>query len=136
MLYLNNRTFSDKLKHTMSFSQKSDSDCSMVTKTCMPFYNAFLTFNELRHKGIFCDVVLKVKDVRFPVHRLVLCACSDYFRYLELFVKYRCLYTLNFITFKFKLSKNYYKRKVSHFVRTLQKSWWLLRCFSFFWYKI
>jgi len=48
--------------------------------TLLPFHNAWLTFYELRHKGVFCDVVSKVHDVRFPVHRLVLCACSDYFR--------------------------------------------------------
>jgi len=46
--------------------------------TLLPFYNAWLTFYELRHKGVFCDVVSKDHDVRFPVHRLVLCACSDY----------------------------------------------------------
>uniref|UniRef100_H2YMN3 BTB domain-containing protein n=1 Tax=Ciona savignyi TaxID=51511 RepID=H2YMN3_CIOSA len=33
----------------------------------------------MRQRGKFCDVVIKVQDIRYPVHRLVLCACSDYF---------------------------------------------------------
>ncbi|XP_029299567.1 kelch-like protein 10 [Cottoperca gobio] len=36
-------------------------------------------FNDLRLKGEFCDAVIKVEDVEFQIHRVVLCRCSPYF---------------------------------------------------------
>ncbi|XP_078485792.1 kelch-like protein 10 isoform X1 [Ciona intestinalis] len=59
----------------------SDSETSMLTSPLLVDSWAS-TFNDLRQRGKFCDVVIKVQDVRFPLHRLVLCACSDYFRAL------------------------------------------------------
>ncbi|XP_076820852.1 kelch-like protein 10 [Clavelina lepadiformis] len=63
---------------------QSDSDSSMVVKSSLHLNNAWNSFNECRHQGNFCDVVIRIQDARFPVHRLVLCACSDYFRSLFL----------------------------------------------------
>uniref|UniRef100_H2YMN2 BTB domain-containing protein n=1 Tax=Ciona savignyi TaxID=51511 RepID=H2YMN2_CIOSA len=56
----------------------SDSETSMLTSPLLVDSWAS-TFNDLRQRGKFCDVVIKVQDIRYPVHRLVLCACSDYF---------------------------------------------------------
>ncbi|KAM9340226.1 kelch-like protein 10 [Symphorus nematophorus] len=39
-------------------------------------------YNDLRLEGHFCDAVIKVKDVEFPVHKVILCKCSPYFRAL------------------------------------------------------
>lgn len=37
-------------------------------------------FSELRQKDIFCDAVIRVDEgTEFSVHRIILCACSDYF---------------------------------------------------------
>ncbi|XP_031731975.1 kelch-like protein 10 [Anarrhichthys ocellatus] len=36
-------------------------------------------FNELRLEGQFCDAVIKVEDVSFAIHRVILCKCSPYF---------------------------------------------------------
>uniref|UniRef100_A0A8C3ATX5 Kelch like family member 10 n=1 Tax=Cyclopterus lumpus TaxID=8103 RepID=A0A8C3ATX5_CYCLU len=36
-------------------------------------------FNNLRLEGQFCDVVIKVEDVEFEIHRVILCKCSPYF---------------------------------------------------------
>ncbi|XP_034397252.1 kelch-like protein 10 [Cyclopterus lumpus] len=35
--------------------------------------------NDLRLEGQFCDAVIKVKDVEFEIHRVILCKCSPYF---------------------------------------------------------
>ncbi|KAK2158059.1 hypothetical protein LSH36_178g05055 [Paralvinella palmiformis] len=37
------------------------------------------TMNNLRKSNTLCDVILRVGDKDFPVHRIVLAACSDYF---------------------------------------------------------
>uniref|UniRef100_A0A3Q3A8B3 Kelch like family member 10 n=1 Tax=Kryptolebias marmoratus TaxID=37003 RepID=A0A3Q3A8B3_KRYMA len=37
-------------------------------------------FNELRLEGKFTDAVLKVEEVEFPVHKVILCNCTPYFR--------------------------------------------------------
>lgn len=37
------------------------------------------TMNNLRKENMLCDVMLKVEGQEFPVHRIVLAACSDYF---------------------------------------------------------
>ena len=37
------------------------------------------TMNNLRKCNTLCDVILRVGDKDFPVHRIVLAACSDYF---------------------------------------------------------
>ncbi|XP_030275694.1 kelch-like protein 10 [Sparus aurata] len=39
-------------------------------------------FNDLRLEGHFCDAVIKVQDVEFQVHKIILCDCSLYFRAL------------------------------------------------------
>jgi hypothetical protein len=36
--------------------------------------------NDLRRQGELCDVVLVAGERRIGAHRLVLCACSSYFR--------------------------------------------------------
>ncbi|XP_030596259.1 kelch-like protein 10 [Archocentrus centrarchus] len=38
------------------------------------------SYNELRIKRTLCDAILKVGDVEFPVHKIILCNCSPYFR--------------------------------------------------------
>uniref|UniRef100_A0A8C9WW43 Kelch like family member 10 n=1 Tax=Sander lucioperca TaxID=283035 RepID=A0A8C9WW43_SANLU len=38
-----------------------------------------LVFNDLRLEGEFCDAVIKVEDIEFQIHRVVLCKCSPYF---------------------------------------------------------
>ncbi|XP_042365994.1 kelch-like protein 10 [Plectropomus leopardus] len=37
---------------------------------------------ELRQEGTLCDVVIKVGDVEFEAHKIILCGCSSYFRTL------------------------------------------------------
>ncbi|XP_034403148.1 kelch-like protein 10 [Cyclopterus lumpus] len=36
-------------------------------------------FNNLRLEGQFCDAVIKVEDVEFEIHKVILCKCSPYF---------------------------------------------------------
>ncbi|XP_075947842.1 uncharacterized protein LOC142949872 [Anarhichas minor] len=36
-------------------------------------------FNSLRLEGKLCDAVIKVEDVTFEIHRVILCRCSTYF---------------------------------------------------------
>uniref|UniRef100_A0A672GEB7 Kelch-like protein 10 n=1 Tax=Salarias fasciatus TaxID=181472 RepID=A0A672GEB7_SALFA len=38
--------------------------------------------DRLRSGGILCDAVLKVQDAEFPVHKVIMCSCSEYFRAL------------------------------------------------------
>ena len=38
------------------------------------------TMNNLRKTDTLCDVCLRVEEKDFPAHRIVLAACSDYFR--------------------------------------------------------
>ena len=40
------------------------------------------TLNDLRRTEQLCDALLIAKDVKFPVHRAVMAACSPYFRAL------------------------------------------------------
>ena len=40
-------------------------------------------FNDLRLEGHFCDAVIKVQDVEFQVHKIILCECSSYFRWVR-----------------------------------------------------
>ena len=37
-------------------------------------------FNELRLEGRLCDVLIKEDGVEFNAHKIILCACSPYFR--------------------------------------------------------
>lgn len=37
-------------------------------------------YNDLRLEGDFCDAVIKVGDVEFQIHKVILCNCSSYFR--------------------------------------------------------
>lgn len=37
------------------------------------------SINLLRKRGLFCDAVLNVDNRDFPIHRVILAACSDYF---------------------------------------------------------
>ncbi|XP_071758375.1 kelch-like protein 10 [Centroberyx gerrardi] len=39
-------------------------------------------FNELRLEGKLCDAVIRVDDVEFDTHKIILCSCSSYFRAL------------------------------------------------------
>ncbi|KAK2858779.1 hypothetical protein Q5P01_003399 [Channa striata] len=39
-------------------------------------------FNELRLEGKLCDGIIKVEDVEFQIHKIILCNCSAYFRAL------------------------------------------------------
>ncbi|KAF7657541.1 hypothetical protein LDENG_00025230 [Lucifuga dentata] len=41
-----------------------------------------LVFKELRAEGQLCDAVIATGDVKFPVHKLILSGCSEYFRNL------------------------------------------------------
>ncbi|XP_071775697.2 kelch-like protein 10, partial [Centroberyx gerrardi] len=36
--------------------------------------------NELRVEGKLCDAVIRVDDVAFNIHKIILCSCSPYFR--------------------------------------------------------
>ncbi|XP_035018046.1 kelch-like protein 10 [Hippoglossus stenolepis] len=40
------------------------------------------TPNDLRLVGQFCDAILQVEDIQFPIHRIILCDCSTYFQAL------------------------------------------------------
>ncbi|KAK2893971.1 hypothetical protein Q8A73_016455 [Channa argus] len=39
-------------------------------------------YNELHPEGNLCDAIIKVEDVEFQIHKVVLCNCSPYFRVL------------------------------------------------------
>ncbi|XP_042077545.1 kelch-like protein 10 [Haplochromis burtoni] len=47
-----------------------------------PPYKSSSVYNELRFEGKFCDAIIKVEDVEFPVHKIILCNCTPYFRAL------------------------------------------------------
>ncbi|XP_019957067.2 kelch-like protein 10 isoform X2 [Paralichthys olivaceus] len=40
------------------------------------------TPNERRLAGQFCDAILQVEDVQFPIHRIILCDCGPFFQAL------------------------------------------------------
>ena len=64
----------------MSSLVESESDSSIISDSNLHLDSAWHAFNECRQKGMFCDAVIKVQDQRFPVHRVVLSTCSDYFK--------------------------------------------------------
>ncbi|XP_060950445.1 kelch-like protein 10 [Limanda limanda] len=37
-------------------------------------------FDDLRLAGQFCDDVLQVEDIQFPIHTIIICDCSPYFQ--------------------------------------------------------
>lgn len=41
---------------------------------------AFNEFHEVRLQGVLTDVVIKVNGKEFKAHKIILCACSPYFR--------------------------------------------------------
>uniref|UniRef100_A0A3P9DGA7 Kelch like family member 10 n=1 Tax=Maylandia zebra TaxID=106582 RepID=A0A3P9DGA7_9CICH len=41
-------------------------------------YKSSSVNNELCLEGQFCDAIIKVEDVEFPVHRIILCNCTPY----------------------------------------------------------
>ncbi|XP_072226174.1 kelch-like protein 10 [Leuresthes tenuis] len=47
-----------------------------------PSHRLSSVFDELRLEGQFCDAVIKVEDVEFQVHKVILCNCTSYFRAL------------------------------------------------------
>ena len=48
-------------------------------------HETWKVFDQLRSNGCFCDIVLKSNDgVTFPAHRLIICTCSQYFRFVKL----------------------------------------------------
>ncbi|XP_026025033.1 kelch-like protein 10 [Astatotilapia calliptera] len=47
-----------------------------------PPYKSSSVYNELRFEGKFCDAIIKVEDVEFPVHKIILCNCTPSFRAL------------------------------------------------------
>uniref|UniRef100_A0A672JHL3 Kelch-like protein 10 n=1 Tax=Salarias fasciatus TaxID=181472 RepID=A0A672JHL3_SALFA len=49
------------------------------------FCNMATVQEELRLAGLLCDAFLKVQDVEFQIHKIILCECSPYFE--ALFVK-------------------------------------------------
>ncbi|XP_061587411.1 kelch-like protein 10 [Cololabis saira] len=51
-----------------------------MSKEEKPSHNS--VYNELRLTGEHCDAVIKVDDVEFQVHKVILCNCSPYFRAL------------------------------------------------------
>uniref|UniRef100_A0A8C9XXN5 Kelch like family member 10 n=1 Tax=Sander lucioperca TaxID=283035 RepID=A0A8C9XXN5_SANLU len=53
---------------------------SEVEKKMREMASSVLT--ELRREGKLCDVVIKVADVEFDAHKIILCSCSSYFRTL------------------------------------------------------
>ena len=65
----------------MGTLNESDSDSSLMAESTLHLDSAWSAFNECREKGMFCDAVIKIQDQKFPVHRVVLSTCSDYFRY-------------------------------------------------------
>ncbi len=42
---------------------------------------AFNVFDEVRLQGEHTDVIIKVQDTHFKVHKIILCGCSPYFRW-------------------------------------------------------
>uniref|UniRef100_A0A669AXC9 Kelch-like protein 10 n=1 Tax=Oreochromis niloticus TaxID=8128 RepID=A0A669AXC9_ORENI len=47
-----------------------------------PPYKSSSVYNELRFEEKLCDAIIKVEDVEFPVHKIILCNCTPYFRAL------------------------------------------------------
>lgn len=39
--------------------------------------------NQLRLEGYLTDAVIKIQDVEFPIHKIILCNCSAYFRSVQ-----------------------------------------------------
>ncbi|CAL9704035.1 unnamed protein product [Knipowitschia caucasica] len=39
-----------------------------------------VSLDEFRHKNVFCDAVMKVENQEFPVHKVIMCQSSEYFR--------------------------------------------------------
>lgn len=40
----------------------------------------FFVCNQLRLQGLFTDAVIKIENVDFHIHKIILCNCSPYFR--------------------------------------------------------
>jgi hypothetical protein len=57
-------------------------DGTLITNTSNDFIHSqqlIARMNKLRKAEHLCDVTLKVEQILFPAHRLVLAAVSDYF---------------------------------------------------------
>lgn len=52
----------------------------IVSHSMEPLSDRLKALNELRQRGRCCDVTLQVSGVRYPAHRVVLAAASEYFR--------------------------------------------------------
>lgn len=40
---------------------------------------SYLVFSKVRKKGWFFDVIVKVENIEFATHKVILCRCSPYF---------------------------------------------------------
>ena len=50
---------------------------------------------ELRLEGQLCDVVIKVDNVEFNAHKIILCGCSPYFRWVDHLSREETYYLIN-----------------------------------------
>lgn len=79
----------DKDKNMMIAQQKMDRYESIFIEEENHFANTFQALSILRECGELCDVVIRTEDgVQTPAHKVVLSACSPYFR---------CMFTTGFL---------------------------------------
>lgn len=65
----------------------SDSDDDEGPRQCMS-HEAMTKLNEMRVNNQLCDAaILTDQGDVFNVHRAIMCACSDYFRFATIFIK-------------------------------------------------
>lgn len=66
------------------WNKKVATAASVTKDTCQRKISAdtYETISDIRRRGQLCDAIIKADGVEFPVHRLVMSACSPYFRAL------------------------------------------------------
>lgn len=81
---MNNNNNNGDLARSQSLVEMGDSESRSVSKEqrsrCMST-EAMQTLYDLRQNNLLCDAVLVLADGgRFPVHKAILSACSDFLR--------------------------------------------------------
>lgn len=83
---MNNNNNSGDLARSQSLEEGGNSELRLANKEQKPrcmSTEAMQTLYDLRQNNLLCDAILVLQDGgRFPVHKAILSACSDFVKYI------------------------------------------------------